>query len=81
MTRTTRFPHGSADESFEISVRNHKKEAATVRVVEHLYRWHNWSITKESDAHTQKDSRTVEYEIALQPDQSKVVSYTVHYSW
>ena len=75
------FPHGSADESFEITLRNHKQEAATVHIVEHLYRRHNWTITKESDPHTQKDSRTIEYEAALQPDQSKVVTYTVHYAW
>jgi hypothetical protein len=62
-------------------VRNHKKEAATVHVVEHLYRWHNWTVTAESDPHVQKDSRTIEYEIALQAHQSKVVSYTVHYAW
>ena len=33
------YPSGWADESFEIKLRNHKKEAVTVRVVEHLYRW------------------------------------------
>lgn len=75
------FPHGSADESFEIALRNHKREAVTVHVVEHLYRWHKWTITKESDPHTQQDSRTIEYALALQPDQSKVVTYTVHYAW
>lgn len=77
----THFPAGSADESFEIRLHNHKKEAATVHVVEHLYRWHNWTITQESDRHHQTDSRTVEYELTLQPDREKVVTYTVHYSW
>lgn len=75
------FPHGSADESFEVALRNHNNEAATVHMVEHLYRWYNWTITKESDPHTRKDSRTIEYEVALQPNQNKVVAYTVHYSW
>ena len=42
------YPSGWSDESFEIKLRNHKKEPATVRVVEHLYRWHNWVITQES---------------------------------
>ncbi|MGC2182645.1 MAG: hypothetical protein WA637_05155, partial [Terriglobales bacterium] len=37
------------DESFEIRVRNHKKEAVTVRVVEHLYRWTNWKLSEQSD--------------------------------
>ncbi len=75
------YPNGWVDESFEIKLRNHKKEAATVHVVEHLYRWHNWTITKESDAHVQKDSRTIEYDVDLQPDQEKVITYTAHYTW
>ncbi len=75
------YPNGYTDESFEIKVRNHKKEPAKVRVVEHLYRWYNWSITQESQAHKQTDSRTIEYEVALDPDQEKTVTYTAHYSW
>ena len=43
------------DESFEIRVRNHKKEAVTVRVVEHLYRWTNWKLVDQS---TQSKKRT-----------------------
>lgn len=38
--------HRKLDESFEIKVRNHKKETADVRVVEHLYRWATWDITE-----------------------------------
>ena len=75
------YPNGWADESFEIKLRNHKKEAVTVRVVEHLYRWYNWAIIQESDSHQQKDSRTIEYEVTLAPDQEKVVTYTAHYTW
>jgi hypothetical protein len=75
------YPNGWIDESFEIKLRNHKKEPATVRVVEHLYRWQNWAITQESDPHRQTDSRTIEYEVTLQPDQEKVITYTAHYTW
>jgi len=75
------YPNGWADESFEIKVRNHKQEAVTVRVVEHLYRWYNWVITRESDSHHETDSRTMEYELKLSPDEEKTVTYTVHYTW
>src|SRR5882757_9277339 len=34
----------SATETFEIKVRNHKKEAVKIRVVEHLYRSLTWDI-------------------------------------
>ncbi len=75
--------HGGrqADESFEIKVRNHKKEALNVRVVEHLYRWNNWKITQESDEHKKTDAQTIEFRVNVAPDQEKVVKYTVHYSW
>jgi len=34
------------DESFEIKVRNHKTSPAEGRVVQHLYRWNTWGISK-----------------------------------
>jgi hypothetical protein len=74
-------PGGWADESFEIKLRNHKKEAATVKVVEHLYRWTNWAITQESATHRQVDSKTIEYEVTLRPDEEKTLTYTAHYTW
>jgi hypothetical protein len=73
--------NGFVDESFEIKLRNHKKETATVRVVEHLYRWSNWTIAKESAAHRQTDSRTIEYEVTLAPDEERTITYTAHYTW
>ncbi len=84
--KQTRFqsdmrPGGFLDEAFEVKLRNHKTEAATVRVVEHLYRWSNWKITEESLAHRQTDSRTVEFEVPLQPNEEKTVTYTAHYTW
>ena len=84
--RQTKFqsqmqPGGFLDESFEIKLRNHKKEAATVRVVEHLYRWTNWAITQESATHRQVDSKTIEYEVTLRPDEERTLTYTAHYTW
>ena len=76
-----RQPGGSVDESFEINLRNHKTEAATIRVVEHLYRWSNWTIMQESVTHRQTDSKTIEYEVALRPNEERTVTYTAHYSW
>lgn len=70
-----------ADETFEVRVRNHKKETINVRVVEHLYRWSNWKVTNESDEHKKTDAQTIEYRVNVAPDQEKVVKYTVHYSW
>jgi len=69
------------DESFEIRVRNHKKEAANVRVVEHLYRCNNWKLAEQSAASRKIDAQTIEFPISIKPDGEAVVTYTVHYSW
>jgi hypothetical protein len=70
-----------ADETFEVIVRNHKKESVNVRVVEHLYRWSNWKVINASDPEKKTDSQTVEFRVNVAPDQEKIVKYTVHYSW
>ena len=70
------------DETFEIKLRNRKKtDAVEIRVVEHLYRWSNWSTTKSSDKFEKKDAQTIEFRIPVKPDEEKTVTYTVHYSW
>ena len=70
-----------ADESFEIKVRNRKKEAVEIRVVEHLYRWINWDIKEKSRDFVKNDAQTIEFRIPVNPDGEETVSYMVHYSW
>ncbi len=70
------------DETFEIKLRNRKKtDAVEIRVVEHLYRWSNWTITAKSDDFVKKDSQTIEFRVPVKPDEEKTITYTVHYSW
>jgi hypothetical protein len=69
------------DESFEIKVRNHKKEAVEIRIVEHLYRWFNWDIVEKSDVFLKKNAQEMEFRVQVKPDEEKVVTYKVHYSW
>ena len=69
------------DETFEIRVRNHKKESANIRVVEHLYRWTNWKLTEQSHQFKKHDAQTIEFPVSVAPDGEQVVTYTVHYSW
>jgi hypothetical protein len=70
------------DESFEIKLRNQKKDQPVeIRVLEHLYRWSNWNITAKSDDFVKKDSQTIEFRVPVKPDEEKTVTYTVHYSW
>ena len=73
--------HNWMEETFEIRVRNHKKEPVNVRVVEHLYRWTNWTLTEQSQPSRKMDAQTAEFPVTIQPDGQQVVTYTVHYSW
>ncbi|HHL31050.1 MAG TPA: DUF4139 domain-containing protein [Oceanospirillales bacterium] len=68
-------------ETFEISIRNQKDSATEIKVVEPLYRWSNWKIEKNSDHYSKKNSSTIEFEVKLQPEEEKVITYTVHYWW
>jgi hypothetical protein len=69
------------DESYEIHVRNHKKDSVNVRIVEHLYRCNNWKLTAQSDESRKMDAQTVEFPVTIKPDGEAVITYTVHYTW
>ncbi|HZW91998.1 MAG TPA: DUF4139 domain-containing protein [Candidatus Eremiobacteraceae bacterium] len=71
----------TATESFEIKVRNHKKEPVEVRVVEHLYRAVNWDIASNSADYKKTDSHTIEFLVTIAPDDEKTITYAAHYSW
>jgi hypothetical protein len=69
------------DESFEIKVKNAKDKPVKVTIVEHLYRWSNWTITAKSSDYTKTDSRTVEFPLEIKADDERSLTYTAHYSW
>jgi len=69
------------DESFEISVRNRKKEAATVVVREYLYRWSTWEITAKNHAFEKRDAQTIDFPVEIAADAEGRITYTVHYHW
>ncbi len=69
------------DESFEVTLRNHKKEAVEIRVIEHLFRWFTWDITEKSDPFVKTNAQMMEFRVQLKPDEEKTLHYTVHYSW
>jgi hypothetical protein len=70
-----------ADETFEITVKNHRKEAVDVVIVEHLYRSANWEISSKSASFTKRDSNTIEFPVNIPADGAQTVIYTAHYTW
>ena len=70
-----------ATQTFEIKVRNRKKESVEIHVVEHAARGGNWTLTAQSQPHEKKDASTFEFRVPLKPDEEKVVTYTIRYTW
>ncbi len=70
-----------ATETFEITVRNRKEEATEIRVVEHLFRWANWEITDKTMDFAKLNAQTIEFRVPLGAGESKLVRYTVRYTW
>jgi hypothetical protein len=69
------------EESFEITLRNHKDQEVEVRVVEHLFRWSEWKVVQESADHTKLDQGTVEWRLPMPADGEATLTYTVRYEF
>ena len=67
--------------TFEISVRNRKREAAEVVVREYLYRWSAWDLTAKSHAFTKRDAQTIDFPVTIAADGEAKLTYTVRYHW
>ena len=70
-----------ATQTVEIKVRNRKKEPVEIRVREHAVRSNTWTLTAQSQPHEKKDAQTFEFRVPLQPDEEKVITYTIRYTW
>jgi len=70
-----------ATQTVEVKVRNHKKEPVEIRVREHAHRSNTWTLTAQSQPHEKKDAQTFEFRVPLQPDEEKVITYTIRYTW
>jgi len=69
------------DESYRITLRNHKDEDIEVRVVEHMFRWSEWRILRESMEHSKLDAQQMEYRVDVPADGEAEITYTVRYTW
>ncbi len=69
------------EESFRISLENNSDEAAEIRVVEHLYRWHDFEIVRADAEFELVGEQTIEFRPVLRPGGRRTIHYTVRYSW
>ena len=69
------------EETFQIKVRNHKKETAEVMIYEHPWRWNEWKIVKSDVPSEKVDQSTLRFPVKIEPDKEKTVTYTIRYAW
>ncbi|MDI6765956.1 MAG: DUF4139 domain-containing protein [Bacteroidota bacterium] len=69
------------EETIEIKVRNHKKEAVEIQIYEHPWRWSEWEIVKFSTNFEKVDQSTIKFPVKIGKDEEKIVTYTIRYSW
>ncbi len=69
------------EETYEIRIRNHKKEPVTVFVAEHPWRWSQWEVVSSTGEWTKIDQTTLRFPVTVKRDGESVVAYTIRYSW
>ncbi len=69
------------EETFEIKVRNHKKEAIEVMVYEHPWRGSQWDMAKTTIPFEKMDQTTIRFSLKIPADKEKAIIYTLRYSW
>jgi hypothetical protein len=73
--------NNSIEETYEISLRNHKEEDIEVIAVEHLWRHSNWKIIATTHDFEKKDAQTIEFKVPVLKDSETKITYTVRYWW
>jgi hypothetical protein len=67
------------EESFEVTIKNHKDSPVKVRVVDHV--WSDWKVVKSNSDYTKKDASTIEFPISVPANGKKVVTYIIRTKW
>ncbi|MGQ3684479.1 MAG: DUF4139 domain-containing protein [Candidatus Loosdrechtia sp.] len=67
------------EETWQITLRNHKNEDIEVLVTEYLRG--DWEIRESSLEYHKKDANTIEYLVPLNKNSEKTIQYTVLYRW
>ncbi|MCP4714797.1 MAG: DUF4139 domain-containing protein [Deltaproteobacteria bacterium] len=79
VTEAHKISSRSRRETIDITLRNHKKTAVTIAVVEHFRG--DWKIINKTAPITKQDAYKTEFEARVKPESTTVVNYTVVYTW
>jgi len=64
-------------DTYQIKLRNHKKEKVEIEVIEHLYG--DWEIVKSSQKYEKVDASTIKFVVEAFPEKEVVITYTALY--
>lgn len=67
------------EESFEVSIRNHKDAAVSVKVVDHV--WSDWEVIRKSHEYEKKDAHTIQFPVNVPANGETKVTYTIRTTW
>jgi hypothetical protein len=70
-----RIAKDTIETSFEVSLRNHKKEDVTVKVEEPLSG--DWRLLESSHPHKKEDAHTISFDVPVKKDQEAKLTYKV----
>jgi hypothetical protein len=71
-----------SEHDFEIKLRNHKRDAVTIDVVETINGSSaNWTMLKQSQVPVVRDVNTLVYPVELKPNSEATVTYSIRYQW
>lgn len=67
------------EETYRITLKNHKKENVTVTAVERMYTWDEWKITNNSHKYDKTEAGKAEFTVDVPAGGEQVITYTVRY--
>jgi len=74
-----RGPERTFIDSYQISLTNRKNQPVGISVIEHLPG--DWEISSSTEEYVKLDSRRVEFNVTLAPDETRLIEYTVEYHY
>ena len=71
----------SREESYQITLRNHKQEPVKITAAERMTAWNAWRIVKTDHPFVKIDSGKVEFTVTIPAGGQETINYTVKYQW
>ena len=71
----------TAEETIEVTLRNHKDTSVNVTIEENLQRYKSWKVLRKSHDYEKESAYKVNFPVTLPKDGKATMRYTVKYTW